>query len=182
MKNVVPRFGKRNTTSFMDLTYMDHLLTRRLVNLPRVMLRHMAYVISHLVMNSPYETGRSVVFEAYHVPLDDKQGEEPKSYDYFEETFLTMCQLKRDQGVWWLGLGANRRRDEDEAPAENVQNKEFFDAMDDVEDPVGVTALVPDVIAPTPVIPDVRFSFSIGEGKDSRRRRPFGPLWQYIGF
>ncbi|GAB2271070.1 hypothetical protein Dimus_005919 [Dionaea muscipula] len=25
MKNVVPRFGKRDTTSFMDLTYMDHL-------------------------------------------------------------------------------------------------------------------------------------------------------------
>ncbi|GAB2292793.1 hypothetical protein Dimus_027027 [Dionaea muscipula] len=35
MKNVVPRFGKRDNTSFMDLTYMDHMLTRRLVNLPR---------------------------------------------------------------------------------------------------------------------------------------------------
>ncbi|GAB2288459.1 hypothetical protein Dimus_022791, partial [Dionaea muscipula] len=45
-ENVVPRFGKRDTTSFMDLTYMDHLLMRTLVNLPRVMLRHMAYVIS----------------------------------------------------------------------------------------------------------------------------------------
>ncbi|GAB2288173.1 hypothetical protein Dimus_022515 [Dionaea muscipula] len=35
IKNVTPRFGKRGTTSFMDLTYMDHLLTRKLVNLPR---------------------------------------------------------------------------------------------------------------------------------------------------
>ncbi|GAB2303045.1 hypothetical protein Dimus_037037, partial [Dionaea muscipula] len=35
MKNVVPRFGKRDTSSFMDLTYMDHLMSRRLVNLPR---------------------------------------------------------------------------------------------------------------------------------------------------
>ncbi|GAB2288698.1 hypothetical protein Dimus_023013, partial [Dionaea muscipula] len=34
MKNVIPRFGKRDTTSFMDLSYMDHLTARRLVNLP----------------------------------------------------------------------------------------------------------------------------------------------------
>ncbi|GAB2266774.1 hypothetical protein Dimus_001762, partial [Dionaea muscipula] len=31
MKNVVPRFGKRDTLSFMDLTYMDHLMSRRLI-------------------------------------------------------------------------------------------------------------------------------------------------------
>ncbi|GAB2283019.1 hypothetical protein Dimus_017550 [Dionaea muscipula] len=41
MKNVVPRFGKRDTSSFLDLTYMDHLMSKRLVNLPRVMIRHM---------------------------------------------------------------------------------------------------------------------------------------------
>ncbi|GAB2299704.1 hypothetical protein Dimus_033761 [Dionaea muscipula] len=29
MKNVIPRFGKRDTSSFMDLTYMDHLIARR---------------------------------------------------------------------------------------------------------------------------------------------------------
>ncbi|GAB2272832.1 hypothetical protein Dimus_007651, partial [Dionaea muscipula] len=46
IKNVIPRFGKRDTSSFMDLTYMDHLMARRLVNLPRVMMRHMSYVIS----------------------------------------------------------------------------------------------------------------------------------------
>ncbi|GAB2287823.1 hypothetical protein Dimus_022180 [Dionaea muscipula] len=98
MKNVEPRFGKRDTTSFMDLTYMDHLLTRRLL---------------------------TMVFEAFDVPLVDKKGEEPKSYDYFEETFLTMCQLRRIDGIWWLGTGENRRRDdEDEASAEDVQNEE----------------------------------------------------------
>ncbi|GAB2273113.1 hypothetical protein Dimus_007919 [Dionaea muscipula] len=36
MKNVVSKFGKRDTSSFMDLTYMDHLMSRRLVNLPRI--------------------------------------------------------------------------------------------------------------------------------------------------
>ncbi|GAB2270965.1 hypothetical protein Dimus_005822 [Dionaea muscipula] len=46
MKNVVPRFRKRDKTSFMDLTYMDHMVSGRKINLPRVMMRHMAYVIS----------------------------------------------------------------------------------------------------------------------------------------
>ncbi|GAB2287946.1 hypothetical protein Dimus_022298 [Dionaea muscipula] len=107
MKNVVPRFGKRDTTSYMDLIYMDHLTSRRMVNLPRVMMRHMNYVIS---------------MKDHELPYVDKQGEEPKRYDYFEETFLTMCQLKRENGVWWLGSGENRRKDDEEiAPAENEE-------------------------------------------------------------
>ncbi|GAB2303008.1 hypothetical protein Dimus_036999, partial [Dionaea muscipula] len=32
MKNVVPKFGKRDTSSFLDLTYMDHLMSGRKVN------------------------------------------------------------------------------------------------------------------------------------------------------
>ncbi|GAB2301236.1 hypothetical protein Dimus_035270, partial [Dionaea muscipula] len=35
MKKLVPRFGKRDITSFIDLTYMDYLLSRRKINLPR---------------------------------------------------------------------------------------------------------------------------------------------------
>ncbi|GAB2297632.1 hypothetical protein Dimus_031722, partial [Dionaea muscipula] len=95
MKNVVPRFGKRDTSSFLDLTYMDHLMSRRLVNLPK--------------------------------------GEEPKRYDFFEETFLTMCKLTRENGVWWIGSGENRRRDDDvdapeeEAEEEDEGNKDDFD-------------------------------------------------------
>ncbi|GAB2297568.1 hypothetical protein Dimus_031663 [Dionaea muscipula] len=120
MKNVVPRFGKRDTTSYMDLIYMDHLIFRRLVNLPRVMMRHMSYVISMKDHELPYGDWLTMVFEAFDVPLIDKQGEEPKRYDYFEETFLIMCELKRENGVWWLGSGEHRRRDDEEAaPAEN---------------------------------------------------------------
>ncbi|GAB2272756.1 hypothetical protein Dimus_007575 [Dionaea muscipula] len=125
MKNVAPRFGKRDTTNFMDLTYMDHLLTRRLVNLPRVMLKHMTYVISVENHELSYGDWLIMVFEAFYVPLVDKLGEEPKSYDCFEETFLTICQLRRIDGVWWLGTSENRRRDdEDEALTENIQNEE----------------------------------------------------------
>ncbi|GAB2284241.1 hypothetical protein Dimus_018707 [Dionaea muscipula] len=143
MKNVVLRFGKRDTSSFMDLTYMDHLMARRLVNLPRVMMRHMM----------------------------DKKGEEPKRYDYFEETFLIMCKLKRENGVWWVGTGENRRRDdeidaqEEEAEEEEEDQTEFdweavideaaeqgesgsddqfYDAQVDVEEPLTET---PDALA-----------------------------------
>ncbi|GAB2303448.1 hypothetical protein Dimus_037439 [Dionaea muscipula] len=106
MKNVVPRFGKRDTTSYMDLIYMDHLIARRLVNLPRVMMRHMSYVISVKDHELPY-------------------GEEPKKCDFFEETFLTMCKLTREDGVWWIGTGENRRRDDDDkVPEEEAEEEE----------------------------------------------------------
>ncbi|GAB2270961.1 hypothetical protein Dimus_005819, partial [Dionaea muscipula] len=130
MKNVVPRFGKRGTTSFMDLIYVDHIVSRRLVNLPRVMMRHMSYVISVKDHELPYGDWMTMIFKTFGVPLVDKQGEEPKRYDYFEETFLSMCQLKRENGVWWLGSGKNRRRDDDvqevndDAPAANEEENE----------------------------------------------------------
>ncbi|GAB2278298.1 hypothetical protein Dimus_012985 [Dionaea muscipula] len=127
------KFGKRDTSSFLDLTYMDHLMSRRLVNLPRVMIRHMSYVISMKDHELPYGDWLIMVFEAFGVPLVDKKGEEPKRYDYFEETFLTMCKLTRENGVWWIGSGENRRRDDDvEAPEEEAEeekagNKAEFD-------------------------------------------------------
>ncbi|GAB2302217.1 hypothetical protein Dimus_036234 [Dionaea muscipula] len=119
--------------SFMDLTYMDHSMSRRLV------------------------------FEEFGVPLVDKKGEEPKRTDYFEETFLTMCKLRREDGVWWIGSGENRRRDDvvdtPEAEAEEEEkdqtefdweavidgaaeqgesgsDDQFYDAQMDVEEPM----------------------------------------------
>ncbi|GAB2283754.1 hypothetical protein Dimus_018246 [Dionaea muscipula] len=54
MKNEVPRFGKRDTNNYVDLIYMDHLTSTRLVNLPRVMMRYMNYVISMKDHELPY--------------------------------------------------------------------------------------------------------------------------------
>ncbi|GAB2273494.1 hypothetical protein Dimus_008286 [Dionaea muscipula] len=110
MKDVIPRFGKRDTSSFMDLTYMDHLMDHEL----------------------PYGDWLTMVFEAFGVPLVDKKGEEPKKYDFFEDTFLTMCKLTRENGIWWIGSGDNRRRDDMDAPEveeeeENEGNKDDFD-------------------------------------------------------
>ncbi|GAB2268650.1 hypothetical protein Dimus_003603 [Dionaea muscipula] len=173
MKNVVPRFGKRYTSSFMDLTYMDHLMSRRLVNLPRVMIRHMSYVISMKDHELPYGDWLTMVFEEFGVPLVNKKGEEPKRYDYFEETFLTMCKLTRENGVWWIGSGENRRRDDDNVPEEEAQEEEenqaefdweavideaaeqgesgsddqFYDAQVDVEEQVTETPAAPEVVS-----------------------------------
>ncbi|GAB2271089.1 hypothetical protein Dimus_005938, partial [Dionaea muscipula] len=36
-----------------------------------------------------------------------------------------MCQLKRKHGIWWLEIGGIRRRDDNEVPAENVENVEM---------------------------------------------------------
>ncbi|GAB2296471.1 hypothetical protein Dimus_030586 [Dionaea muscipula] len=49
------------------------------------------------------------------------------------ENFLTMCKLTRENGVWWIGSGENRRRDDDvdapeeEAEEEDEGNKDAFD-------------------------------------------------------
>ncbi|GAB2296596.1 hypothetical protein Dimus_030707 [Dionaea muscipula] len=73
----------------------------------------------------PYGDWMSMIFDAFGVPLVDKKGEEPKGYDYFEETFLTICKLRREDGVWWVRTGENRRRDDDdEVPEEEVEEEE----------------------------------------------------------
>ncbi|GAB2278584.1 hypothetical protein Dimus_013262 [Dionaea muscipula] len=145
MKNVVPRFEKRDTTSFMDLTYMDHLVSGRKINLPRLMMRHMAYVISVKDHELPYGDWMSMIFDAFGVPLVDNKGEEPK----------------------------RRRDDDDEAPEEEVEEEEkdqtdfdweavvdvavvegesrsdekFYNAQVDVEEPVTETPAAPEVVA-----------------------------------
>ncbi|GAB2295942.1 hypothetical protein Dimus_030090 [Dionaea muscipula] len=109
IQNVVPVFGKRDTSSFLDLTYMDHLMSRRKINLPRVMIRHMSYVISMKDHELPYGDWLTM------------------------ETFLTMCKLTKENGIWWIGSGENRRRDDDvnaqqgEAEKEDEGNKDDFD-------------------------------------------------------
>ncbi|GAB2299818.1 hypothetical protein Dimus_033871 [Dionaea muscipula] len=84
--------------------------------------------IHFLVMKNdhelPYGDWLTMVFEEFGVPLVDKKGEEPKRYDYFEETFLTMCKLIRESGVWWIGSGENRRRDDDNVLEEEAQEEE----------------------------------------------------------
>ncbi|GAB2301884.1 hypothetical protein Dimus_035908, partial [Dionaea muscipula] len=52
------------------------LTARRLVNLPRVMMRHMSYVISVKDHELPYGDWLTMVFEAFGVPLVNKKGEE----------------------------------------------------------------------------------------------------------
>ncbi|GAB2265920.1 hypothetical protein Dimus_000951 [Dionaea muscipula] len=53
-----------------------------------------------------------------------EKGEELKRYNYFKETFHSMCQLKRENRVWWLATGENRRRDDEiEAPAEEAEEE-----------------------------------------------------------
>ncbi|GAB2278586.1 hypothetical protein Dimus_013264 [Dionaea muscipula] len=105
----------------MDLTYMDYLITRKLVNLPRVIKRHMGYVINTPRHELPYGQLLTRIFHAFDVPLNDKEDEQHVKYNNFDETFLGMCGLKRENGVWWLGSEVNRRRDEVKEEEENVE-------------------------------------------------------------
>ncbi|GAB2299372.1 hypothetical protein Dimus_033447 [Dionaea muscipula] len=71
----------------------------------------------------PYGDWMSMIFDAFGVPLVDKKGEEPKRYDYFEETFLTMFE------------------------GESRSDEQFYDAQVDVEEPVTETPAAPEVVA-----------------------------------
>ncbi|GAB2270755.1 hypothetical protein Dimus_005624 [Dionaea muscipula] len=98
----------------------------------------MAYVINVPNHELPYGELLTRILEAFSVPLNYKKGEDPKRYDYFEETFLTMCQFRRENGVWWLGSGENKRRDDEEmndeaVNAENVEENAEEIVLEDFE-------------------------------------------------
>ncbi|GAB2303437.1 hypothetical protein Dimus_037429, partial [Dionaea muscipula] len=90
------------------------------------------------------------------------------------ETFLTMCKLTRENGVWWVGTGENRRRDDvvnaleeedeeeggnqaefdwetviDEAAVEGESrsDEQFYDAQVDVEEPMMRDSSCSEVVA-----------------------------------
>ncbi|GAB2265979.1 hypothetical protein Dimus_001010 [Dionaea muscipula] len=72
----------------MDFTYMEYLLTRKLVNLPRVIIRHMGYVIDTPHYELPYGELLTKIFHAFDVPLNDKEAEQPVKTHHYDETFL----------------------------------------------------------------------------------------------
>ncbi|GAB2302559.1 hypothetical protein Dimus_036565 [Dionaea muscipula] len=92
-------------------TYMDHLMARRLVDTPRVMMRHMSYVISMKDHESLYGDWLTFVFEAFGVPLVVKKGEEPKD----------MTTLKKPSS---------------QCVGESGSDDQFYDAQVEVEEPV----------------------------------------------
>ncbi|GAB2281686.1 hypothetical protein Dimus_016257 [Dionaea muscipula] len=128
MKNIVPGFGKRDTSSFMDLTYMDHLMTRRSVNLPRVMMRHMSYVISMKDHELP-EDGVWWVGTGENRRMDDDD-EAPEAEAEEEEKDQT-------QFDWEAVI------DEAAEQGESGSDDHFFDAQVDVEEPVKETPDAP---------------------------------------
>ncbi|GAB2275174.1 hypothetical protein Dimus_009936 [Dionaea muscipula] len=97
-------------------------ITRRFANDATIMkarrVRSIEMKPSQRIMSCHYGDWLTLVFEAFGVPLVIKKGEEPKKYDFFEDTFLTMCKLTGEDGIWWIGSGENRRRDDDEATQE----------------------------------------------------------------
>ncbi|GAB2297333.1 hypothetical protein Dimus_031443 [Dionaea muscipula] len=136
--------------------------------------------ITRRFANDETLTAARRVKSAFGVPLVDKKGEKPKRFDYFKETFLTLCKLTREDGIWWIGTGENRRRDDDdEAPEAEAEEEEkdqtefnweavideaaeqgesgsddqFYDAQVDVEEPMTETPDAPAIPASPEQVP-----------------------------
>ncbi|GAB2288500.1 hypothetical protein Dimus_022829 [Dionaea muscipula] len=162
MKNVVPRFEKRDTTSFMDLTYIDHLLLRRKINLPRVMLRHMAYVISVPHHELPYGNLQTKVFEAYNEPTRRRDEDENAQATNIRDEEVKRKNNPEENFEWEVvheevelevnKLNRKLRRGEPEKEVvfgESRSGEKFYDALDE-ERPAHM-----DILAPAaPVFPD----------------------------
>ncbi|GAB2278952.1 hypothetical protein Dimus_013622, partial [Dionaea muscipula] len=144
MKNVVPRFGKRDTTSYMDLIYIDHLISRRLVNLPRVMMRHMSYVISMKDHELPYGDWLMMVFEAFGFPLIDKQGSGENRRRHDEEATPAENEEVNEEAAEdqpdfeWEAVV-----DEAALQGESRSDDQFYDAQVEVEEPMAEAIAVP---------------------------------------
>ncbi|GAB2273242.1 hypothetical protein Dimus_008042 [Dionaea muscipula] len=76
------------------------------------------------IMSCLYGDWLTLVFEAFGVPLVIKKGEEPKKYDFFEDTFLTMCnRLGKMEYVI----------DEATVEGESGSGEKFYDAEEEAQ-------------------------------------------------
>ncbi|GAB2273495.1 hypothetical protein Dimus_008287 [Dionaea muscipula] len=108
MKNVIPRFGKRDTSSFMDLTYMDHLMTRR-------------YLPHHVQADSErmefWWIGSGENVRRDDAPEEEEEEEEERNKDDFDREVVI---------------------DEATTEGESVLDDQFYDAQAEVEEPSDV--------------------------------------------
>ncbi|GAB2278802.1 hypothetical protein Dimus_013476, partial [Dionaea muscipula] len=69
----------------------------------------------------PYGEILTRILHDFDVSLNEKDATQPMKTDYFKESFLNMCGLKRENGIRWLGTKENRRRDEEEGDSEESE-------------------------------------------------------------
>ncbi|GAB2273515.1 hypothetical protein Dimus_008307 [Dionaea muscipula] len=144
MKNVVSRFDKRDTTSYMDLIYMNHLTSRRLVNLPRVVMRHMSLVISMKDHELLYGYWLTMVLEAFDVPLIDKQGSgEHRRRDDEEVPPTENEEVNEEEAEAQPDVDWEAVVDETTLQGESGSDDQFYDAQVKVEEPVAEAPTVP---------------------------------------
>ncbi|GAB2266528.1 hypothetical protein Dimus_001530 [Dionaea muscipula] len=84
----------------------------------------MSHVINTLRHKLPYGEILTAIFKAFSVPLSKVDEKKPSDTYFFKETILNMCGLKRENGIWWLGNGTNRRRDSEDAAQEECSQEE----------------------------------------------------------
>ncbi|GAB2269048.1 hypothetical protein Dimus_003977 [Dionaea muscipula] len=123
MKNVIPRFGKRDTSSFLDLTYMDHLMARRLVNPPRVMMRHMSYVISMKDHELPYGDWLTLVLK--HLDGENRRRDDDEATP--EEEAEGDDEGNKDDFDWEAVI------DEATVEGESGSGEKFYDAEEEAQ-------------------------------------------------
>ncbi|GAB2275566.1 hypothetical protein Dimus_010325, partial [Dionaea muscipula] len=99
MKNVIPRFGKRDTSKLLGLDIYGSLNGKEDHELP-------------------YGDWLTLVFEAFGVPLVIKKEKSLRNMISLRTPSSPCAKPTGEDGIWWIGSGENRRRDDDEATQE----------------------------------------------------------------
>ncbi|GAB2296589.1 hypothetical protein Dimus_030700 [Dionaea muscipula] len=111
----------RGHLKLLDLTYMDHLMSRRKINLPRVMIRHMSYVISMKDHELPYGDRLTMVFQAFGVPLVDKKERNRRDMIFLRKPSSPCVSLPKRMEFGRIAEG------------ESGSGERFYDAEDETQ-------------------------------------------------
>ncbi|GAB2276063.1 hypothetical protein Dimus_010804 [Dionaea muscipula] len=143
MKNLLSRFGKRDTASIMDLTYMEYLTAVLPINFQRLMIRHMSYVISMPQHELPYGANRRRD-DNENAPTENVENVEVHNEENPEGNFAweVVNEEANLQG---------KQTEEDAEDAESGSREKYYDAEDE-ERSADVEVVASEMVVPAPAI------------------------------
>jgi outer membrane murein-binding lipoprotein Lpp len=168
---ILPRTGKFEYVTYLELFIMYCLITRTRMNLGHLMLNHMKAAIEKKKQGLPYGMYFTHVFHAFEVSIVGEVKEKPKIFqEYNEKTLKLMGYMKNDEGLWIKkGAGASHMVEERGSESEDESADE---AEVEATDRVPMTAGTPPRERPpvhATTSPAVRSSRrEVGGSRDSR--------------
>ncbi|KAB1199253.1 hypothetical protein CJ030_MR0G025677 [Morella rubra] len=99
--NLPPRGSHRKVLTFMDIYIIEHLINHKPINLPYIMLRHIADAHKHK-KNLPYGLIFTKIFTHFAIPKDMRELEIIAHIDPFNTRTLRKMGYKKNTNGEWI--------------------------------------------------------------------------------